>query len=232
MMQKFKIEDLECVLARANAGVGAKSAGRTVYMIYPMLVEMSDTWIQEMADTYGADIVMVYVPAADWNNYLTPWPEPGETSDSPPFGGGAEAFRHTLESKVVAEVEKITGPKDAECRYLVGVSLSGLYTLWQWMQSEVFGSIGCLSGSFWYEGFMEWFSGVSVPDKKGKAYFLLGTAEPHAHIKAYRSVGVNTEAVVARLKKAGIAAEFEWVPGNHFSDPVGRAERALKHLLA
>lgn len=79
-------------------------------------------------------------------------------------------------------------------------------------------------------GFIDWFSKQTIPHKQGKAFFLLGTEEPKSHIKAYRSVGVNTEKIVTDLKKAGIDTTFEWVPGNHFANPMERAERAFSHL--
>ena len=136
-----------------------------------------------------------------------------------------------LEDNVLPAAEKAAGLMQPPERLLVGVSLSGLFTLWDWMQSSVFRSIGCLSGSFWYAGFLDWFEKTAVPGKDGKAYFLLGRQEPHAHIKAYRTVGVNTETIVERLKAAGVNAEFEWVAGNHFADSLGRAEKALEGLL-
>ena len=226
MTQTLLIEDLKCVVTRAP-----RPSSRVLYMIYPEIEGISSDWLGKVADEYDVGVVMVYVPADEWNNYLTPWPEPGETPDSPPFGGKAREFLALLEEKVVPEAEKILGCGNVPTRYLAGVSLSGLFTLWQWMLSDTFASIASLSGSFWYAGFMEWFEKTPLPAKTGSAYFLLGRQEPHAHIKAYRSVGENTEAVVNRLQGAGVKVRFDWVPGNHFSDPLGRAALALGHLL-
>lgn len=225
MIQTLQISDLKCKVAEE------KPSSSILYMIYPAIVPVPDSWVEKVAKEYGVNVVAVYVPADEWNNYLTPWPEPGETPDSPPFGGKASVFKSLVENRVVTEVENLIGYTEAPIRYLLGVSLSGLFTLWDWMQSEVFTSIACLSGSFWYEGFMDWFDGITVPRKSGKAYFLLGVQEPHAHIKAYRTVGVNTEAVEKRLKDAGIQVSFDWVPGNHFTDPLGRASLAVSRLF-
>lgn len=50
--------------------------------------------------------------------------------------------------------------------------LSGLFTLWQWMIDDTFRNIICLSGSFWYEGFVGWIRSFEIPRKTGKAYFF------------------------------------------------------------
>lgn len=226
MIQTLRIADLKCDVA------AGKPSSPALYMIYPAIVPLPESWLEDVAQQYGVSVAAVYVPADEWNNYLTPWAEPGETPQSPPFGGKAMEFKKLLESRVIPEVEKSIGCTGAPERYLLGVSLSGLFTLWDWMQSDLFGSIACLSGSFWYEGFMDWFDSVPVPRKRGSAHFLLGLQEPHAHIKAYRPVGVNTEAVVKRLKEAGIPVSFDWVPGNHFADPLGRASLAVSRLLS
>lgn len=212
-------------------GKDADREQRVVYMIYPEIAGLSDGWLQEMADKYGVAVVMVYVPADKWNDVLTPWPEPGEAKGFPPFAGEGAQFLKTLQEDIIPQVEKTMGLPAGLRRDLIGVSLSGLFALWQWMQCDTFRSIACLSGSFWFAGFLDWFDARPIPAKAGKAYFLLGREEPHATVKAYRSVGECTEKIVGRLQAAGIATTFEWVPGNHFADPLGRAARAFAALM-
>lgn len=224
-MKTLRIRDISCLI------VEGESAERIVYLIYPQMVPIPEDLLQEMAAKFSAAVAVVYIPGDDWNNFLTPWPEPPEAKGFPPFGGKAADFLALLRDEVIPQVEKEAGLASQFTRNLIGVSLSGLFALWQWMQCDLFGSIACLSGSFWYEGFMEWFDARSVPPKSGLAYFLLGRDEPKAKIKAYRPVGANTEGVVARLKAAGLPVEFEWVPGNHFTDPLGRLRLAFTHLF-
>ena len=199
-------------------------------MIYPLGLGFKEDWLETQTRKNKCSIVMVYVPTYNWNDYLTPWPEPGETPDAEPFAGEGAKFLKILQEDIIPQTEKALGIDHAAERDLVGVSLGGLFTLWQWMQNSTFHSIACLSGSFWYMGFMEWFDKQIIPHKQGKAYFLLGTEEPKANVKAYQSVGVNTINIVDALKKAGIDTTFDWVPGNHFSNPLQRAEKALAFL--
>lgn len=224
-MVKLNIEGYQCHCAPK------KDAKAVVYMIYPELAELEDKWVEKMAELHEVNVVMVYVPADQWNDALTPWPEPGEAKGCPPFAGKSAEFLKFLQDKIIPSTDKACEiPPEVE-RNLIGVSLGGLFTLWQWMECDTFKSIGCLSGSFWYVGFKKWFESKPVPHKTGKAYFLLGEEEPSSHVVAFQSVGVNTEAVVAKLKDAGIPVTFEWVQGNHFSRPVHRAERALDSLF-
>lgn len=208
----------------------ALGADTICYLIYPELAELEDSWLQRMADESKVCIAAVYVPADQWNDALTPWPEPGEAKGCPPFAGRSQEFLNLLQTRILPEVEKsLDGIKH---RDMLGVSLGGLFTLWQWLVCDTFRSIASLSGSFWYVGFIEWFEAQNLTSKPGKAYFLLGDEEPKSHVKAFQSVGVNTEKIVDRLKQIGDNVEFEWVPGNHFSRPVHRAERALNALYS
>lgn len=224
MIEKINIKGFECHIAPYA------EAKTVTYMLYPALVPFEDKWLERMAATHNINLIMVYIPADDWNDVLTPWPEPGEAKGFPPFAGKGAEFLHLLQSEIIPNIEKTLGDNTIFTRDLLGVSLSGLFTLWQWIQCPTFRSIASLSGSFWYSGFLEWFNQQSIPSKSGKAYFLLGLEEPLAHVKAYQSVGRNTEEIVTRFKESDIDVEFDWVPGNHFSRPVHRAERALAAL--
>lgn len=210
--------------------VANSTSGRVVYMIYPQVSGFSEDWLEKQVEKNNCSIVMVYVALDKWNDYLTPWPEPGETTKAQPFGGRASEFLRGFMTEIIPETDKVLGKEVVDERDLVGVSLAGLFTLWQWMQGDTFHSIACLSGSFWYDGFIEWFKRQPVPKKDGKAYFLLGTDEPKSKIKAFRPVGENTESIVSALRGDGVDVTFDWVPGNHFADALQRAEMALSNI--
>lgn len=225
MIQTIKIDTLKCDCLCIE---GVKAV---TYMIYPAVGSIfPPEWIEKIASTYRVSIAMIYVPADEWDDILTPWPAPADGTGSHPFAGKGAEFLTILQNKVIPACDKLLKINNKTPHDLIGVSLSGLFTLWQWILCDSFRSIASLSGSFWYPGFLEWFDRQSVPDKTGKAYFLLGKKEPHAAVKAYRSVGVNTEAVVSRLKSVGIDLRFDWVPGAHIDNPLPRAEKAFEFL--
>lgn len=183
-------------------------------------------WIETAARKYG--VTMVAVTGMDWQNVFSPWPAPGVPKGDPDFKGESPEFLKLLQEKVIPQVESELGMCANMERSLIGVSMSGLFALWQWMVCDTFHNIASLSGSFWYEGFMAWMKSLTIPAKSGKAYFLLGDHESKS--KVFGTVGENTRDIIALLRGAGIDVEFQSVPGNHYSDPIPRLDRAFTAL--
>lgn len=110
--------------------------------------------------------------------------------------------------------------------------MSGLFALWQWMVCDTFANIASLSGSFWYQGFLEWMKSIKIPAKTGKGFFLLGDKESKSKVKAFNSVGENTTEILNLLRNAGIDVEFQSVPGDHYSDAIPRLKMAFSALYS
>lgn len=219
MGQSLKIGKLDCMYAR-------QSEARIAYVLYPM--ETLGAWIDDAARRY--DVSIVVITGMDWDDDMTPWPAKGVPAGTADFKGDASRFMASLQGTVMPEVEKAIGIHPVE-RNLIGVSLSGLFTMWQWAMYGIFNNIASLSGSFWYEGFADWFD-KNMTVKGGRAFLLLGDREADSRIPQFRSVAAETQRVVARLKEIGIKTEFEHVPGDHFADPVGRLDRAFATLFS
>lgn len=219
MRQNLKIGNLKCLCVR-------QSDERIAYVLYPM--ESLGPWIEDAARRY--DVSIVVITGMDWDDDMTPWPAKGVPAGTADFRGDAPRFMASLQGTVIPGVEKSIGIHPVE-RDLIGVSLSGLFTMWQWAVSGVFDNVASLSGSFWYEGFADWFD-KNMTVKGGRAFLLLGDREADSRILQFRSVAVETQRVVARLKEIGIKTEFEYVPGDHFADPVGRLDKAFDNLFS
>lgn len=197
-------------------------AQKVIYILYPTNADTD--YFTQKASEIGHPIVMI--EGMDWDNDLTPWPAPGEPQGCAPFKGLAPEFLKKLQEQVLPAIEgalKATNPE----RTLLGVSLSGLFALWQWTQCSTFKNIISLSGSFWYEGFVHWFENETLPSGKGQAYFSLGNLEPQNKVPAFRRVGVCTEQVIARLQHAGIPVVFQWEEGTHFAPIKPRLDHAF-----
>ena len=217
MIRNLKIEDLDCLCATGG------NQEKIAYVLYPL--DVLSGWIEDMAKTYDATIVVI--TGMDWDNVFSPWPSAGEPPGSPDFQGKSPEFLEKLQQKVIPQIEQQLGFKAAPERTLFGVSMSGLFALWQWMVCNTFHNIASLSGSFWYPGFLEWMKDRTVPKKSGKGYFLLGNLESKSPVKAFETVGVNTAEIISLLKNADITVEFQSVPGNHFADPIPRLDKAF-----
>lgn len=218
MKKKVKIGGLDCLISAYDG------SRRLVYILYPM--DILDGWIDEAVEKYRVSIAVI--TGMDWDNVFSPWPALGQPPGSPDFKGESEEFLRHLQTLVIPQIESLMDYADVPVRTLVGVSMSGLFALWQWMVCDTFADIASLSGSFWYPGFIEWFKAQPLSKTKGKAFFLLGTQEPKSPVKAFRPVGENTEEIVDLLKKAGIQVEFQWVAGNHYANPLPRLDSALE----
>lgn len=220
MIQTIKIGSLTCT------GCANASARAVNYILAPLRV--SEREIEDAAGKYGVSIVVV--GGMDWDNDLTPWPAPGQPPGSPDFKGHAPQLYDMIAGRVIPTVEKALGIAPA-AHDLTGISLSGLFALWQWMQHDTFRSVASLSGSFWYEGFAQWVCSRPVPSKPGgKAYFSLGREEPLTKVAAFKPVADDTRRIVDYLDKAGVTTSFEWVPGNHFADYIPRLLKAFDYL--
>lgn len=221
-MTQLSIDNLRCCCS------SQVSNSKIAYILYP-LDKLGD-WIESAAKKYGVTIVVI--TGMDWQNVLSPWPAPGVPKGDPDFKGESPDFLKLLQTKVIPQIEEtLKMDRDVE-RNLVGVSMSGLFTLWQWMVCDTFNSIASLSGSFWYDGFLDWMKTTPIPHKSGMGFFLLGDQESKSNVKAFKTVGVNTDAILSLLKAAGVKAEFESVPGNHFADAVPRLNKAFTALYS
>lgn len=203
------------------------SNSKIAYILYPM-DGFLDHWIDMAAKKYGTTIVVI--TGMDWQNVFSPWPAKGVPAGSAAFKGESPEYLNILQQTVMPDIESALGYRENPERTLVGVSMSGLFALWQWILSDTFNNIACLSGSFWYEGFVDWFKAHPVSHKDGTAFFLLGNQEAKSSIREFQTVGVNTATIIDLLKKEGVKVMFRSVPGNHYSNPIPRLDIAFSAL--
>ena len=216
-MERKKIGKLTC----DYAGIGSS---RICYLLVPLALD--GRRIEQWAVQYGYNMVVIH--GMDWDNDLTPWTAPGILPEDADFRGAAGEFLTLLHSNVIPEMERRIGigsPEFPTERTLIGVSLSGLFALWAWMNCDDFTNIGSISGSFWYDGFPEWLSRRETVHKPGYAYFSLGDLEGKAGNPRFSTVRTDTVQVVDTLCRAGIRTMFEQTSGTHFAPIYPRLEK-------
>lgn len=221
MTKTINIHGLDCLCCHAN------SDNRIAYILYPF--DALGEWVEQAVRLYDVNIVVI--TGMDWQNVFSPWPAPGVPKGTPDFKGESPEFLKILRSEVMPAVDKELGLVPSVRRSLVGVSMSGLFALWQWMICDEFTDIACMSGSFWYEGFVNWMKTRSVPHKSGKAFFLLGDKENKSKVQEFNNVLADTQEIVELLRSSGIDTEFKMVPGDHYSDPIPRLNLSFKALF-
>jgi predicted alpha/beta superfamily hydrolase len=184
--------------------------------------------LKGLAEKYGVSIVVI--EDVNWNDDMTPWPAIGVFKKAKPFGGKAASFLNKLANEIIPNTERELGIENAE-RTLLGVSLSGLFAIWTAFNTDVFANIISISGSLWYDGFIEWMKEQTPSSRLKKVCMLLGEKEKNAKDKRMATVEERTLAAANLLKsKTQADVVFELVEGTHFSPILPRIERAMMAL--
>ena len=185
-------------------------------------------WLQAAGTRYG--ITLVLLPQADWNNDLTPWPADPVFKKGKPFGGRAESYLHRLEDETIPDIEAKLGIIPDE-RWLLGVSLAGLFAVWTATRSTLFTRIAAVSGSFWYPGFPEWLRTQTLSPALKETFLSLGRKEAEGKNPHLKDIAAQTREVADILSQKGVPTTFAWTEGTHFAPVIPRLEQALNQFL-
>jgi len=169
----------------------------------------------------------VIINDVDWNDDLTPWPAVGVFKKEKPFGGHAVRFLDKLTKEIVPEAERFLGVDKAE-RTIAGVSLSGLFAVWTGFNTDIFTNIISISGSLWYDGFVDWMNANTLSSNIKNVCMLLGEKEKNAKDKRMATVEERSQTAAEIMRKSNdVKVTFEIVEGTHFSPIMPRLERAF-----
>lgn len=195
------------------------------YLILPeKLKEKEMPWLDAMAEQFSCNFIVI--SGLEWEDDLTPWKAPGIKSGE--FSGKAKNFLEGLKNDFFS-IENSMRLNRAK-RYLIGVSLSGLFALWCTCREHLFDGIGSVSGSLWYDGFLEWMK-TRKEFHCSRYYFSLGKEEKNGKNSRLTSVEESTLEAVEILKSAGKDVYFEYNDGNHFGPLIERVEKAITNLI-
>lgn len=213
-------------IGKLNCECYIVNSSQICYILTPL--RLDSTMLTEFSDRFKTTIVSI--SGIDWDNDLTPWPAPGAEKYDADFKGNAAEFLQKLSNEVISRIESevIHHPV---VRTLLGISLSGLFAVWAWMQDATFNNIASISGSFWYDDFTQWLHRLSIPHKPGCAYFSLGDKEGGLRGNPrFRTVANDTAEVIKELQSHGVTAMFEQTQGTHYAPIYPRLEKALTGL--
>ena len=169
------------------------------------------------------------ISGVDWNRELSPWPAPGVFRDSGDFSGEGPTFLDTLTGRIVPLVEAQLGFAPVS-RAVAGYSLAGLFALWSVFQTDMFDRAASVSGSLWFDGFMDYMSSSAPPSSLRKIYLSLGDREKNARNQRMAAVEDCTRQAAELLREWNIPVVFEMNPGGHFQDIPGRIARGINQL--
>lgn len=205
--------------------IASYTSDRICYVILQeKLKESEHRWLEEIAERHLATFVVI--SGVNWEEDLTPWKAPGLKGGE--FTGKANYFLEMLKGDLFFNLEislKIRKPR----RSLVGVSLSGLFAVWSTGCMPLFEAVGSVSGSLWYNGFLEWMKSQEKFHCE-RYYFSLGNKEKEGKNKRLASVEEATLEAVDLLKSVGKVVTFEYTEGNHFGLLIERLEKAINGI--
>ena len=170
------------------------------------------------------------VSCPDWNACLSPWPVDACFKGGKAFAGKAEEYLSVLTKTVLPEAEAYFHIKPQR-RMIMGYSLAGLFSLYAFLETGLFTHAASVSGSLWFDGFIDYLSEKTPPDICRGVYLSLGDREPNTKNERLRTVGSATERACLILKDKNLNVRYELNPGNHFQACDARMLRALNALI-
>ena len=181
--------------------------------------------IEELSTRFQANIVVV--SGMDWNSDMTPWQAPAVKEGV--FGGHAAQFLERLKEDLFFNLESALQIRKPQ-RYLMGLSLAGIFAVWAGIKKDLFEGVAAISGSFWYDGFTEW---LERQEKLNcvRFYICLGEKEKETKVKRFANIEEDTMKVVETIMLKGAEVAFEVTEGGHNSPVVPRIEKSVVSLF-
>ena len=172
------------------------------------------------------------IPVESWNDDLSPWKMEAVFLHGQPFGGKADRFLALLTEEFLPQLEG-KYPVQKENRAVIGYSLGGLFALYSAYRTDAFKKVGCLSGSLWFRGFLQYTSENQLQRNDMKLYFSLGDKESKTKNPAIASIGENTLAIAKHLKAllGEEAVRYEITAGGHTTQVENRFDKAISWLV-
>lgn len=174
---------------------------------------------------------IVTIPILNWGDALTPWPAEGLYREEPDFGGRASETLAQLLTETIPTIEEREGITP-RARAICGYSLGGLFSLYAFTHSDSFAACACLSGSVWYEGWVEHLRALELNLEGRFAFLSLGSKEKRGARPIMHTVQDNMEACAEILRERNCLVHYEVTPGNHMQHIPERFDAGLSALDA
>ena len=176
----------------------------------------------------GTEFLLLSIQPDDWNNDFTPWSSPAFRKGEPDPAGKADEYilRLTQEIKPYVDTNYRTQP-EPEHTALLGYSLGGLAALYSIYKTNLFGVIGSLSGSLWYDKFCEYMEQHKPLREDLRIYLSLGRKESLSKNTRMGKVADCTQQARDILIRQIDNIFFEWNDGGHFHEIPERFAKAI-----
>lgn len=206
----------------------AGSAGTDGPLVYVIDSPEHPFPIADVASGLAAHVATV--PIANWDDALTPYPAPALYRNGSAFGGHASTTLTELDV-LLPQFEEANGLAP-RWRAICGYSLGGLFALQAFIRGDTFAACACLSGSLWYEGWVERLRAQELRLAGRYAFLSLGSKERKAPNPVQRRVATCMDECSAILRASGCEVDCMLGPGDHFHFVAERLATGLTALDA
>ena len=181
-----------------------------------------------VADLLTARVHLLSLDRTDWEHAFSPWPAPRAFKKAPDFSGGATETLASLGALLPA-VEQRLGLQP-RWRGIAGYSLAGLFAAWSAYHASPFSRVACVSGSLWFDGWLDFATSRLLQTPPTRACFSLGDDEKNSRNPHLATVENATRATACHWLQQGIRTTFALNPGGHFDDIAARTAAAINEL--
>lgn len=234
-IQNLTIQGYECLLY-------LPPEYETSYVDYPVVYingEGEIAKIMEAIEHYFKvkcePFLLISILSTNWKADYSPWPATALVKKEEAFTGGAPGYLDFLVNIVKPFIDLYYRTKqERESTVLMGYSLGGLVSLYSLYTSKTFGKIGSLSGSLWFDSWVEFMEANLPMNGEARVYLSLGDGEERSKNQRLAKVGDCTKKAVEILKlqlKSKDKVILEWNPGGHFTETLKRYEKAILWLM-
>lgn len=221
------MEQLTLTISGYSAAIFHMGSLRDCPVIYTHLsYDTAEAVAKLLIDT---KIVLIALEGADWDRDLTPWPAKRAFRGGNDFSGGADTYLRELTENIIPTAEKTLGIVPSS-RMILGYSLAGMFSLYALYRTELFDCAASVSGSLWYDGFIEFLQENQPVLLPKRVYFSLGDRESVTKNRRLAAVEDCTAEAEQIMRTPGVKTIFELNPGNHFADVPERIAKAIRWI--
>jgi predicted alpha/beta superfamily hydrolase len=155
------------------------------------------------------ELIMVGIKPVNRIHEYTPWFAKALSDQFGDFGGrGAEYLSFIVEQVKPYIDSRYKTNRRPDQTEIMGKSLGGLVSMYAaYLYPGVFGKIGSISGSFWYEGFVDYMRAQKMAQTGLKLYLDVGSLEGYGKQTIQREMVARTKEAYAILADSGLSGK-------------------------
>lgn len=190
----------------------------------------SDNIINKCIKNSTKPFILVEISNINWNSELSPW---YYKDNNTIYEGNANIYLNELTNIILPTINNYLKKLHINITYcsLIGYSLAGLFALYASYNTNIFTSIGSISGSLWYPGIINYIKNNNINSNIKNIYFSLGNKENNIKNSIMSKVRDNTIIIEQYINNLNINTIYEENEGNHFNNPDIRIYKAIKWIL-